>query len=194
MNQMRLDDDTYWLLSLAMELVIRTHQPAQTLLPAVHRIFAEVAPGMSIDHIQTYRQKIDDQLGSQSLAARLLWMFAIAAVLISAAGLYGLLSYSVAQRTREIGVRIALGAQREDILRHILRQAGRLVTAGVAIGLLCAFFLGRFIRSFLYGVNQHDAVSLLVVAMILGFVGLIAAYIPARRASRIEPTEALRTE
>ncbi len=115
-------------------------------------------------------------------------------MLISAAGLYGLLSYSVSQRTREIGVRIALGAQREDILRNVLRQACKLLLLGIATGLLCAFFLGRFVRSFLYGVTQYDGLTLVVVALLLGIVGLVAAYIPARRASRVEPTEALRTE
>jgi len=193
-NQVAVDDSLYPILALAMELVIRTHQQPQTLLPAVHSVFAEVAPGLSISSIQTFQQKIDTQLGSQSLAARLLWLFAIAAVLISAAGLYGLLSYSVSQRTCEIGVRIALGAQREDILRVVLRQASRLVVAGLAIGLFCAFFLGRFVHSFLYGVNGHDGVTLFFVAVILAVVGLFAAYVPARRASRIEPTEALRTE
>ncbi len=194
LDQFPPNDDMYPILSIVMELVIRTRLQPQTLVPSVRSIFTQVAPGVSISSIRTYREKIDRQLGRQSLAAQLLWLFAIAAVLIAAAGLYGLLSYSVGQRTREIGVRIALGAQREDILRVVLRQAFQLLIAGIAIGLLCSFFLGRFVRRFLYGVTQHDGATLVIVAILLAFIGFLAAYIPARRASRIEPTEALRTE
>lgn len=194
LNQMAPGDSFYPVASVVMELVVRTRQNPKALVPSIRKAFAQVAPGVSIGSIHTFREKIDGELGSQTLAARLLWIFAIAAVFISAAGLYGLLSYSVTQRTREIGVRIALGAQRSDILRVILRQAGRLLLTGVVLGLLCAFFLGRFVRSFLYGVSQHDGLTLLIVAALLLLVGLAAAYIPARRASRIEPTEALRAE
>lgn len=194
MLQLAPSDAYYPIASIVGELIVRTRQPAAAVLPSLRAAFTQVAPGVSIGSIQTYRQKIDGELGSQTLAARLLWIFAIAAVLISAAGLYGLLSYSVAQRTREIGVRLALGAQREDVLRVILRQAGKLLLAGIAVGIFSALFLGRFLRSFLYGVQQHDLLTLLAVAALLSGVGLVAAYIPARRASRVEPTEALRTE
>ena len=139
-------------------------------------------------------QQIDGLLGSQTLAARLLWIFAIAAVLIAAAGLYGLLSYSVGQRTREIGVRLALGAQREDVLRMILRQASRLLAAGLFIGILAAFFTTKLVRSFLYGVAEHDWLTIVAVSVLLLVVGLVASYIPARRAAKIEPVEALRSE
>jgi len=140
------------------------------------------------------RERIGSLLGSQKLAARLLWMFAIAAVLIAAAGLYGLLSYSVRQRTREIGLRIALGAQREDILRLVLRQATQLLSVGILLGILGAYFATRLVRGFLYGVSQYDLVTIVAVSILLVGVGLLASYIPARRASHIEPTEALRTE
>ena len=123
-----------------------------------------------------------------------MWIFAIAAVLIAAAGLYGLLSYSVGQRTREIGVRLALGAQREDVLRMILRQASRLLAAGLFIGILAAFFTTKLVRSFLYGVAEHDWLTIVAVSVLLLVVGLVASYIPARRAAKIEPVEALRSE
>ncbi|HET9087860.1 MAG TPA: FtsX-like permease family protein, partial [Acidobacteriaceae bacterium] len=115
-------------------------------------------------------------------------------VSIAAAGLYGLLSYGVSQRTREIGVRIALGAQREDILRMVLRQATRLLGVGILLGVLGSYFATRLVRSFLYGVDPHDWLTVLAVSVLLVGVGLLASYIPALRASRIEPTEALRTE
>ncbi|MHB1960503.1 MAG: FtsX-like permease family protein, partial [Acidobacteriaceae bacterium] len=109
-------------------------------------------------------------------------------------GLYGLLSYSVSQRTREIGVRIALGAQREDVLRMVLRQASRLLFAGLLIGILAAYFATKLVRSFLYGVAQHDFLTIAAVSLLLLAVGLVASYIPARRAANIEPVEALRSE
>ncbi len=177
-----------------MELVVRTSQPPEVIVPTISRIFAERNAAFIMNSIQTMPQHIDDQLGSQTLAARLLWIFAIAAVLIAAAGLYGLLSYSVGQRTREIGVRLALGAQREDVLRMILRQASRLLVAGLSIGILAAFFTTRLVRSFLFGVAQHDLLTIVAVSVLLLAVGLVASYVPARRAAKIEPVEALRAE
>jgi hypothetical protein len=194
MLQMTPQDPMYPIASVVGELVVRTQRDPKLMIPAIRKIFTQVAPAVSVGSMQTYRQKIDRQLGSQTLAARLLWIFAIAAVLISSAGLYGLLSYTVAQRTREIGVRIALGAQRADILRVVIRQAARLLGVGLALGTLAAFLLGHLLRSFLYGVSQHDALTLLVVVAVLSLVGLLAAYVPARRAALVEPTEALRTE
>lgn len=194
MNQIPLKDDFYFVVSIAMELVVRTSQPPEVIVPTLSRIFSERDAVFIVSSVQTMPQHIDDQLGSQTLAARLLWIFAIAAVLIAAAGLYGLLSYSVGQRTREIGVRLALGAQREDILRMILRQASRLLTAGLLIGVLAAYFTTKLVRSFLYGVAQHDMLTIVAVSILLLCVGLVASYLPARRAAKIEPVEALRAE
>jgi ABC-type lipoprotein release transport system permease subunit len=194
LNQLPMNDEFYPIVSLAMELVVRTSQPPEVILPTISRIFAEGNATFVVNSVQTMPQHIDDQLGSQTLASRLLWIFAIAAVLIAAAGLYGLLSYSVGQRTREIGVRLALGAQREDVLRMILRQASRLLVSGLLIGIFAAFFTTRLVRSFLYGVAQHDALTIVVVSILLLAVGLVASYLPARRAAKIEPVEALRSE
>ena len=194
LNQIPLKDDFYFIASMAMELVVRTSQPPEVIVPTISRIFSERNAAFIVNSVQTMPQHIDDQLGSQTLAARLLWIFAIAAVLIAAAGLYGLLSYSVGQRTREIGVRLALGAQREDVLRMILRQASRLLAAGLFIGILAAFFTTKLVRSFLYGVAEHDWLTIVAVSVLLLVVGLVASYIPARRAAKIEPVEALRSE
>ncbi|MHB1673951.1 MAG: ABC transporter permease [Acidobacteriaceae bacterium] len=194
LNQLPLKDDFYPIVSMAMELVVRTGQRPEVIVPTISRIFSQMNAQFIVNSVQTMPQQIDDQLGSQTLAARLLWIFAIAAVLIAAAGLYGLLSYSVSQRTREIGVRIALGAQREDVLRMVLRQASRLLIAGLLIGILAAYFATKLFRSFLYGVAQHDFLTIAAVSVLLLAVGLVASYIPARRAANIEPVEALRAE
>ena len=194
LNQIPLKDDFYFIASMAMELVVRTSQPPEVIVPTISRIFSERNAAFIVNSVQTMPQQIDGLLGSQTLAARLLWIFAIAAVLIAAAGLYGLLSYSVGQRTREIGVRLALGAQREDVLRMILRQASRLLAAGLFIGILAAFFTTKLVRSFLYGVAEHDWLTIVAVSVLLLVVGLVASYIPARRAAKIEPVEALRSE
>ncbi|MGO8720791.1 MAG: ABC transporter permease [Acidobacteriaceae bacterium] len=194
LNQIPLRDDFYPIFSLAMELVVRTGQKPEVIVPTISRIFSQRNAEFIVNDIQTMPQHIDDLLGSQSLAARLLWIFAIAAVLIAAAGLYGLLSYIVTQRTREIGVRLALGAQREDVLRMILRQASRVLGAGVSLGVLAAYFTTKIVRSFLYGIAQHDMLTIVAVSILLVGVGLVASYIPARRAAKIEPAEALRAE
>jgi predicted permease len=194
LNQIPLKDDFYPIFSMAMELVVRTAQPPEVVVPIISRLFSERNAVFIVNNIQTMPQQIDDLLGSQTLAARLLWIFAIAAVLIAAAGLYGLLSYSVGQRTREIGVRLALGAQREDVLRMILRQASRLLITGLLIGIFAAFFTTRLVRSFLYGVAQHDTLTIVAVSILLLAMGLVASYVPARRAAKIETVEALRAE
>ena len=120
--------------------------------------------------------------------------FAGAALLISIAGIYGLLAYNVSQRTRDIGLRMALGATRFNVLRMILRQAVLLLGIGVVIGVVAAFAMGSMLRSFLYGVAPYDASTMVSVSLLLLACGLLASYIPARRASRIEPMKALRWE
>lgn len=194
MNQIPMTDDFYPVLALLAEIVVRTHQPPEVLVPTIGRTLSEMNSTFVVGNVTTMPQHIDSLLGGQTLAARLLWIFAIAAMLIAAAGLYGLLSYSVGQRTREIGVRIALGAQKTDILRLILRQAFQLLGLGVVIGLVAGFFSMKFLRSFLYGVHAIDPATIAAVALGLVAVGLLASYIPAWRATRIEPTRALRTE
>lgn len=192
--QIPLTDDFYPLSSLLMGLTVRTAQPPQVLVPTISRILSEMNTTFVVGNVTTMPQRIDRLLGSQTLAARLLWVFGIAALLIAAAGLYGLLSYSVGQRTREIGVRIALGAQRGNILGMVMRQALLLLTIGIAAGIVCAFFAGRLVRTFLYGVHSHDVATIVAVSVLLAIVGLLASFIPAYRATRIDPTRALRTE
>ena len=110
------------------------------------------------------------------------------------AGLYGLLAYVVSQRTREMGVRFALGAQRSDVVWLVMRQAGFMLLCGVALGLAMALATGRLVRSYLYGVSEHDGWTLAAVAVALIVSGALAAYLPAMRAAEVDPMEALRAE
>jgi putative ABC transport system permease protein len=124
----------------------------------------------------------------------LLGLFAIAAMLIATCGLYGLMAYAVTQRRREIGVRMALGATRRDVLRLVLTRALRIVAAGVIVGLAGAVIVTRVLQSFLFGVTPTDPIAFTIVTLLLLAVGLLAAWLPARRATRIDPSAALRAE
>jgi ABC-type antimicrobial peptide transport system permease subunit len=121
-------------------------------------------------------------------------LFAVAATMIATCGIYGLMAYAVAQRRREIGVRMALGAQRRDVLRLVLTRALRTVVAGVIVGLAGAAGVTRVLQTFLFGVTPTDPVAFTVVTLLLMAVGLVAAWLPARRATRIDPCAALRAE
>lgn len=133
-------------------------------------------------------------MGNQTLAARLLGMFGLAALIIAIAGIYGLLSYSVSQRTREFGVRIALGSPQNSVLWLVLRHALILLGIGVAAGIAVAVAAGGIMRAFIYGFHGYDIFTVVAVAAILALCGLAASYVPARRAAAVNPIEALRTE
>ena len=137
---------------------------------------------------------IDEELSPREMQAKLLGIFAGIALALASLGIYAVLSYAVAQRTQEIGVRMALGAQRPDILRMVIGRAMALTFAGVGIGLAGAIALARLLGSLLYGVSASDPLTFMVVAAMLSFVGLLACYIPAYRATRVDPMVALRYE
>jgi ABC-type antimicrobial peptide transport system permease subunit len=133
-------------------------------------------------------------MSSQILIARLSSFFAALALVLSCIGLYGLLSYSVSARTREIGVRVALGATRSDVLWMILQQALKLVLFGVVVGVPFSLLAGRLMGTMLFGLKSTDPLSMAVVIFILGFVATLAGLIPARRATKVDPMIALRYE
>jgi putative ABC transport system permease protein len=137
---------------------------------------------------------IADSTTRENFNMLLLTVFAAVALLLAAVGIYGLMSYSVEQRTQEIGIRMALGAGRGEMMKMILGQGMRLVLAGVAIGLAAAFGLMRLLGSLLFGVKATDPLTFVLVATTLSAVALLAAFIPAQRATRVDPTTALRQE
>ena len=179
---------------MAMDLALRTERPLASITPELRTLLRQASPEFANATFTTMDQVVADSYGSQTLAAHLLELFGGTALLLCVSGLYGLLAYVVAQRTREIGLRIALGAQRRQALWLVLRQAGALVIAGVVIGTVLAAASGRLVRGFLYGVAEHDLWTLLSVALLLLISGGLAAYFPARKAAKVDPIEALRAE
>jgi predicted permease len=194
-GQITPDSGFYTVLEgIAMDLAVRTRQKPETMIPLLRTTLRSASPELENSNFTTMDQIVEDSYGSQMLAARLLEVFAGSALMLCVAGLYGLLAYVVSQRTREMGVRFALGAERSDVVWLVMRQAGVLIVAGVAIGMGLAFFSGRLVRTFLYGVSPHDGWTLAAVAIVLTLSGAVAAYLPALRAAGVDPVEALRAE
>jgi predicted permease len=189
-------DDLYPILgTFYMNVAIRSPLAADTISRELRRAVHDLQPEAALQKVQTMQEVVDTSLGNQVLAARLLGLFAFTGLLIAIAGIYGLLAYSVSQRTRELGVRLALGAQREAVLWLILRHALVLLGIGVILGGFVTVASGKLLTSFLpYKLSGYDALVALSVAVLLAVCGLAASYLPARRASHIDPVVALRTE
>jgi ABC-type antimicrobial peptide transport system permease subunit len=153
-------------------------------------------PNVSVDWQRTMEDRIDDSEAANihRSAAYLLGGFALLALVLGVVGLYGVIAYSVSQRTREIGVRMALGAQRSSVYRLILKEAGRLIGIGIVVGLAASVGAAMLMGKLLFGVQAWDAGTLVGVAVVLGASAMMASYIPARRAASVNPTEALRSE
>jgi putative ABC transport system permease protein len=137
---------------------------------------------------------ISQSLWASSFGASLLTVFAMIAMALCAVGIYGVVGYSVGQRIREFGIRLALGAQPRDVLMMVLKQSAVMMGAGLLAGLVAAFLLARLIVTFLYGVNTNSPVAFLAMALVLAAVGVFASYIPARRAAKVDPMVALHYE
>ena len=179
---------------IGMDLAVRTDRPTSQMIPELRSILRQASPELQNATITTMDQIVEDSYGTQRLAAHLLEIFGVSALILCIAGLYGLLAYLVSQRTRELGVRIALGASRKALIWMVMRQAGAMLLSGIAVGIGLAFASGKLMNRFLYGVGARDTFTIVTAALILLFCGLLAAWIPARRAAGIEPMQALRTE
>jgi predicted permease len=173
---------------------LRTVVNAASLIPAVRRVVGEVDSNLPLFSVRTQSEQIDGLLFNERLVARLSSLFGLLALLLACVGIYGLLAYEVAQRTREIGIRMALGAQQQDVLRLVITQAGLLILAGVTLGLAAAAGVTRYLGALLYGVRPIDPVTFAAVVLLLATVAMGACLIPARRATKIDPMVALRYE
>ena len=173
-------------------ITIRTADTPLAFLPVLRRELKALDPGMALANVMTMDQAMSRSMASDRLVAILLGAFASLALLLAGIGIFGVLSYMVAQRTRELGIRVALGAQRNDVLRLVARETGPMLGAGIVIGLGLALGLARFVRTLLYEIQPTDPVTLVGVAVVLGAVGFIAALIPSRRAAKVDPVIALR--
>ncbi|HEY8188638.1 MAG TPA: ABC transporter permease [Pyrinomonadaceae bacterium] len=175
-------------------LVIRTQGEPTNLAAAVRKEVQAIDPDQPVAAVKTMDQWVDTSVAEPRYRTALLGLFALLALVLASTGIYGVMSYSVAQRTHEIGVRMALGAKRSDVLRLVVRQGMFLVVLGVAIGLVGAFALTRVMATLLFGVTAKDPVTFVAVATLLTLVAFVACYIPARRAMKVDPLVALRYE
>jgi putative ABC transport system permease protein len=160
----------------------------------VRRAIQSVDPEVYVPQLDRMTSLLAKRLAQPRFNMMLLGIFAGVAMLLAAVGIYGVIAYSVAQRTREFGIRMALGAQRQQMLSMVLRQSLTVVGIGIGVGLIAAFAVTRLMASLLYGVGTNDFVTYAAVVILLGGSALIASYIPARRATLVNPIEALRTE
>jgi putative ABC transport system permease protein len=173
---------------------VRTAQGGESLLPSIRAIVAEYDPDLAVTSVQTMDEIAAQSLGSRKLTLTLVGLFATLALVLATIGIYGVMSYVVAGRTQEIGIRIALGAQRRDVLKLVVGQGMALAGTGLVIGLIAAASLTRFLSSMLFHVKAFDPVTYGGVTLLLGAVAFLACYIPARRATRVDPLVALRYE
>jgi predicted lysophospholipase L1 biosynthesis ABC-type transport system permease subunit len=177
-----------------LTLVLRSAPDPLSLVSTVRAQVAGPTEDQPIFGVETMEQVITDSLMERRFTMMLLIIFASTALVLAAVGIYGVMSYAVSRRTHELGVRIALGAPHREILQLIVRDGMALAVAGMAVGLAAAFGLTRFMASLLYGVRPADPATLAAVSLLLGGIALLACYIPAWRATRVDPLVALRYE
>ena len=177
-----------------MTLIVRSTSDPVSLVPAIRSQVLALDSELPLQRVTTLDRMIANSIRQQRFTSLVLSVFAAVALLLAAAGLYGVISYSVAQRTHELGIRVALGAQVKDVMRLVLRQGMTFVMAGEVIGIIGAFALTRLLGGLLFGVTPTDAATFIAVTAGLTFVALLACYIPARRATKVDPLVALRYE
>jgi len=178
----------------ALTLAVRTRIAPESLTDAIRRKVQNLDPGQPIYHVATMEQRVSDSVGPQRFDASLLGLFAAVAFSLAAVGIYGVMSYWVTQRTHEIGVRVALGAQPRQVLRLVLARAAWLTIGGLTVGLVGAFALAHSLSSLLFGVRPMDPLTFLAASVALAGIAFVASWQPARRAAGVDPMVALRYE
>jgi putative ABC transport system permease protein len=175
-------------------LIVRANNEPLGLVPSIRTEVWKLDSQLPLYNLTTMQGPVDQTLSVRRFALCLLGIFAGVALLLAVSGIYGVLAHSVAQRTHEIGVRMALGAARRDVLRLVFAQGGKMAAAGIVIGLIASYLVTQFLRTLLYGVKPTDPLTFVAVALLLLVTVLLACWIPARRASRVDPMIALRAE
>ena len=181
----------------AVVFEVRTAGDPLSLVGPIRAAMRDVDSNLPLSNIRTQVQQADQTLSMERMFAKLLTLFGVIAQLLAAIGLYGVMAYAVSQRTQEIGIRMALGADRRNVLMMIVRQGMTLTVVGIAIGLGAAYVLMKYLESLmnlLFGVEARDPATFVVIAVLLGAVALIACLVPARRATKVDPLTALRYE
>jgi putative ABC transport system permease protein len=177
-----------------MAFVLATRGDSRPVMSAIRDLVRSVDPQQPVYLLGTMQSVISSSLGTRRLLLMLLGLFAGLALVLSAAGVYGVMSYGVSQRTREIGIRMALGARGGDVAGMIMRDTGRVVVAGIVVGLGAAVALTGVLQSMLYGVGTHDPVTFVAVPALIVVVALVAGAVPALRATRVDPLISMRSE
>jgi len=180
--------------SWGMTFVVRTRTPRATITPSLRAAVSSVDRDLPLIEVRTQQEQIDQITASERVFANLTAAFGVLALVLACIGIYGITAYSVAQRTNEIGIRMALGAQPERVLRMVLGEASWMTAVGVAVGVAASLALSRIIVSLLYGMKAWDPATFAGSAVILMVVALGASWIPARRAASVDPMRALRHE
>jgi predicted permease len=178
----------------SLDLVVRSKLPIQSLVSSVREALSRVDPNLPSSDFQPLEQLVDQAVSPRRFVTVLLGGFSFLALILASLGIYGVISYSVNQRTNEIGIRIALGAQTPAVLKLIIGQGIKLALVGLGIGLAVAFVLTRVLSNLLFGVKATDPLTFTSIALLLIGVSLLACYIPARKATKVDPMVALRSE
>ncbi len=178
----------------SVDLVVRSSMATAPLVSAMRETLKPLAPNLPGNQARTLQQLVDKSVSPRRLIVLMLGGFAVFALILASLGIYALISYSVSQRTQEIGIRMALGASAGDVQRRIVGQTLGLSAIGMVLGVAASWAVGRSVSGLLFGVTATDPVTFAVMLLVLGSVALLAGYLPARRASRIDPLVALRVE
>jgi ABC-type antimicrobial peptide transport system permease subunit len=174
--------------------LVKTTARPETLVAAVHEAIRTLDPDLAFPRTETLASLYDTQLAAWRSSARVVGLTGLIALLLASAGLFGVMSFRVSERTREIGLRMALGATRSNVARAVVDRGLRLTIAGAALGMAGAIAVGRFVQGMLYGVQPQDPVSLVAAPAVLIAVAVLAVLVPARRAMRIDPMRAMRSD